>query len=342
MNIENTPISVSVIIPVYNAGEFLAETIKSVLHQSFDRFELILVNDGSTDHSGEICEEYQLTDTRIKYIHQANSGVSVARNTGLLHAVGEYIFFMDADDTLDTEFIKTSYEAAKKKESDIIIIGASFCKMMHVPALPTWAQMLKHDFLKQYPDVRFPEHIQPCEDGLFSHRLFALTANIGLNPDGIYHYRHHENQNHLKINENCWKVIRQIPEWFEILDRFYTENNLLHSKALHLSLFIEHEPFELRYLAMPLDKEQKVVLHDLIKTYMSKVLSYLSEEEKEVLSQPFLYFIHSKDPDDFDRFYGKYIQQRKIRKKISLFFVKFIPFKKLRRELRKTIGEKFK
>lgn len=341
MNIEKNTVSVSIIIPVYNAGEFLDETIKSVLRQSLKSFELILVNDGSTDHSGSICREYQLSDRRVKYIDQANSGVSVARNTGLLHATGEYIFFMDADDTLDSELIKTSYDVAKVKDSDIVIIGESFCKLIaHVTALPTWAQMLKFDFLKKHPSIRFPENIQPCEDGLFSHQLLALTTNIGLNPHGIYHYRHHENQNHLKINENCWKVIHQVPDWFDILHQFYTENNLFQSHALHLAFFVEHEPFEFRYLAMPLTKEQKVILHRLMTTFMSKVLPYLSEENKSLLSKPFLYFISSNHVDDFDRFYIRYTRQRRIKKNIYLFLIRFIPLKKLRRELRKSIAEK--
>lgn len=343
MNIKKNHISVSVIIPVYNAEKFLAETINSVLHQSFDDFELILIDDGSTDSSGKIGEEFMLLDRRIKYIYQINSGVSIARNSGLGRANGEYIFFMDSDDTLDVNFIKTSYEVAKKKEYDIVVIGEFFCeKMPRIAALPTWAQMLKAEFLKRNTEIRFPEDIQPCEDGLFSHQLLALSPNIGLNPNGIYHYRHHENQNHLKINENCWKVVHQIPVWFDILNQFYTKNNLLPSHALHLALFIEHEPFELRYLSMPLDHEQKVVLLNLIKTFMARVLPYLSDEDKKLLSKPFLHFINSNEVSDFEIFYKGYTKQRKIKKKISLLLIKFIPFKKLRRELRKTIGEKFK
>lgn len=342
MSTDKNHISVSIIIPVYNAGKFLAETIKSVLNQSLDNFELILVNDGSTDNSESICEEYERLDNRIKYFYQTNAGVSIARNNGLLHANGEYIFFMDSDDTLDSEFFKTSYEIAKKENRDILIIGESFCKRMpHVTALPTWAQMLRFDFLKKYPKIRFPEHIQPCEDGLFSHQLLALTTNIGVNPDGIYHYRHHEDQNHLKINENSGKVIKQIPTWFEILNKFYTENNLFKTDSFHLALFVEHEPFEFRYLEMSLNQEQKETLHNLIKIFMLKIMPNLSLEEKEKLSKPFLYFINSNNISEFDKFYIQYVKQRKRKKKIYLFFVKFIPLKNIRRKLRKTVSERF-
>lgn len=342
MNTEKNNISVSVIIPVYNAGEFLDETIESVICQSFVNFELILINDGSTDHSAFICEGYLKKDNRIQYFIQENSGVSVARNLGLSYACGEYVFFLDSDDILDSEFLKTSYNAAKKQNSDITIVGEEYCnRLPNVSALPTCAQFLSMDFLRKYPDIRFPKNIQPCEDGLLSHQLFTLTKNIGANPDGIYHYRHHENQNHLKINENCWNVIDQIPAWFDILNEFYTENNLLKSHSLHLALFIEHEPFEFRYLEMSLNQEQKITLHRLIKTFMLKVLPYLSDEDKKLLSKPFLYFINSNDINDFNQFYIEYIKRKKMRKKVYLFLIKLILLKKLRRQLRGNIGKKF-
>jgi glycosyltransferase involved in cell wall biosynthesis len=342
MHTEKNHISVSVIIPVYNAGTFLAETIKSVLNQSFKEIELIIVNDGSTDDSALICEEFLQADDRIQLVNQVNSGVSIARNNGLLLAKGDYIYFMDSDDTLDEEFIKTTYETAIKG-NDIVITGEYYCKRMpYVMALPTWAQMVRHDFLKKHPDIRFPEYIQPCEDGLFSHQLLALTTKIGLSPESIYHYRNHENQNHLKINENSWKVLHQIPTWFEILEEFYTRYDLFQSHALHLALFMEHEPFEFRYLEMPLDKDQKAYLHDLIKKFMSKnVLPYLKKKDYKVIGRPFMYFVNAADYEDFDTFYIQYLKNRAQQKKIYLFMTKFIPFKNLKRRLKKKIKEEF-
>lgn len=84
---QDKEILVSVIVPVFNTGEFLAETIESVLRQSLTRFELILINDGSTDSSALICKEYLEKDDRVKYFRQSNSGVSVARNLGLLYCL---------------------------------------------------------------------------------------------------------------------------------------------------------------------------------------------------------------------------------------------------------------
>lgn len=343
MKTESSKIFVSVIIPVYNAEKFLKETIQSVLNSTLKEHEIILVNDGCTDNSKLICEEFSLQNSNVRLINQNNSGVSVARNNGLFQAEGDYVFFMDSDDTLDSEFLKTSYEIAKKNESDIVITGEEFIKRMpNVMALPTWAQLIRLKFLKQYSDIRFPENIQPGEDGLFSHQLLALTTKIALNSNGIYHYRHHEDQNHLKINENCWKVLHQIPIWFEILEKFYTKYNLFKSHSLHLALFIEHEPFEFRYLAMPLNQEQKVFLHQIIQEFMSKnVLLHLDNEGKKMLSIRFLHFLNSKEPDDFDRLYLKYLKYRKIQKKIYLLTINIIPLSKIRKKLRKKINDQF-
>ena len=89
---------VSIIVPVYNVEQYLPRCINSILNQSFSSFELILINDGSTDKSGDICNEYEKKDSRINVIHQENKGVSHARNRGLDLATGDYIGFVDPDE----------------------------------------------------------------------------------------------------------------------------------------------------------------------------------------------------------------------------------------------------
>lgn len=343
MSPEKNKVLVSVIIPVYNVEKFLSETIESVLDQTLTDFELILINDGSTDASPEICRAYEKKDRRIHYFSQHNSGVSVARNLGLSHATGEYVFFMDSDDTIDPFFIETSYKSAKDQNSDFTIVGDHYCRMLpDVSALPTCAQFLRMEFLQQYKDVRFPENIQPCEDGLFSHRLIALTNNIGTNRHGVYYYRAHENQNNRKINENTEKIIRQIPEWFEILKAFYTRYGLYKSHALHLALFVEHEPFGLRYLNMPFAEEQQERLFKIIRNFTDEyVIPHLKKEDYSKLSLPFMYFIYSGSTFEFHEKYRKYLINRVLNRKIRLLFSKLIPFGKIRRDLRKEINIKY-
>ena len=96
---------ISVIIPVYNTENYLHRCIDSVLNSACDDFEIILVNDGSTDNSPAICEEYARRDGRIRVIHQENCGVSSARNKGLDHCRGEWIVFVDSDDFISRDFL---------------------------------------------------------------------------------------------------------------------------------------------------------------------------------------------------------------------------------------------
>lgn len=111
---------VSIIIPVYNVEKYLERCILSVLSQTHKELELILVNDGSTDQSLQICQKYETLDKRIKLVNQKNSGASAARNTGLKCASGSYIAFIDSDDYVSKNYIKNLLLAAKEKNLDLV------------------------------------------------------------------------------------------------------------------------------------------------------------------------------------------------------------------------------
>ena len=110
---------ITVIIPIYNAASFLDKCISSVLSQSYPDFELLLIDDGSTDNSGEICDHYAQKDSRVKVIHKDNEGVSSARNIGLDQAKGEWITFVDSDDWVHEDFLKKRYELAIAEDADV-------------------------------------------------------------------------------------------------------------------------------------------------------------------------------------------------------------------------------
>ena len=116
---------VSVIIPVYNVEQYLEECIKSVLAQTYENWEMILVDDGSTDCSGNICDEYQKKDERIQVVHQQGGGASVARNTGVSKANGEYIYFLDSDDWILPETLEELMTCAKKEQAQIVYFDAN-------------------------------------------------------------------------------------------------------------------------------------------------------------------------------------------------------------------------
>lgn len=115
---------VSVIIPVYNVEAYLRECVESVINQTYKNLEIILIDDGSTDSSGEICDKYAEKDSRISVVHQENGGLSVARNTGLINANGDYIYFLDSDDYIAPNTLEVLVSIAEKDNSDIVFFDA--------------------------------------------------------------------------------------------------------------------------------------------------------------------------------------------------------------------------
>lgn len=114
---------VTIIIPVYNTEKFVGRAIESVLAQTYENMEVILVNDGSQDKSGEICEEFARKDARVRVVHQNNSGVSVARNEGLAIAKGKYIQFIDSDDEIMVEMTERFVREMEDRDCDVVICG---------------------------------------------------------------------------------------------------------------------------------------------------------------------------------------------------------------------------
>lgn len=117
---------VSVIIPVYNVEPFLSKCIESVINQSYEKIEIILVDDGSIDNSGRICDEYSNKDSRIKVIHKQNGGVSETRNVGIEAATGKYVCFIDADDYVMNDYVSHLLELVTKNKSEIGITTGFF------------------------------------------------------------------------------------------------------------------------------------------------------------------------------------------------------------------------
>lgn len=114
---------ISIIVPVFNVSKYLPVSLDSILRQSFEDWECIIIDDGSTDGSGEICDSYARIDSRIRVIHKKNEGVASARNTGLTESKGEFISFIDPDDWADPTYLETLYNLINKNEADVSQIG---------------------------------------------------------------------------------------------------------------------------------------------------------------------------------------------------------------------------
>lgn len=116
---------ISVIVPVYNVEKYLDACVVSIQRQTYTHLEILLIDDGSTDESGSICDRYALEDKRIRVIHQKNAGLSAARNAGVLVCKGEYIAFIDSDDFIDKSFVESMYKVMIESESDLVCMEAA-------------------------------------------------------------------------------------------------------------------------------------------------------------------------------------------------------------------------
>ena len=114
-------VEVSIIVPVYNSEKYLEKCIESLLTQSFKNFELILVNDGSTDNSPQMCDFFANKDSRVRVIHKQNGGVSETRNIGLRHSTGRYVMFVDSDDFVHPHIVDIMFNEIENKNADIAV-----------------------------------------------------------------------------------------------------------------------------------------------------------------------------------------------------------------------------
>lgn len=114
---------ISVIVPVYNVQNYLNECVESIVSQSYKKLEIILVDDGATDNSGVICDEWKEKDNRIIVVHKKNAGLGFARNSGLEVTTGDYVMFIDSDDYIASDMIERLYDVAVKTNSDTVYCG---------------------------------------------------------------------------------------------------------------------------------------------------------------------------------------------------------------------------
>lgn len=239
----------SIVIPVYNAEKYLGECIDSVLAQSFRDFELILVDDGSKDSSGEICDEYAKKDERIKVIHQPNGGVTSARKAGVEVASTEWIMFVDADDKVTTDGLQHLVEV-QKSDSELDIIEGSyqwfypdgtsklrksiaqekgatyfnsqtFSLSLYIhngPARGPWAKIIRKSILLQSGALQLPRRFTNREDAMMLTSAARIMRKAVLLPEVVYCYR-----NQFGITAVSNKL--SIDYWSDYLE--YTEHEVL-------------------------------------------------------------------------------------------------------------------
>lgn len=236
---------ISIIVPVYNGAEFLRPCVDSILAQSFGDLEIILVDDGSTDESPEICDWYASQDKRVICIHQANAGAAAARNCGLKAAAGEYIAFVDSDDWIDQDMYETMVNAAEEHNCDLVICDclkeseAGSCIYTHeLPGgyynrdamvaqyfpqllmpdtmeypvtISNWLLLIRREIIEENR-LSFPEGMRFSEDLLFGSEVGYYAQSMTYLKDYTpYHYR----QNPASVTHTAFK-----DKWLLLLELY--------------------------------------------------------------------------------------------------------------------------
>lgn len=231
-------IGISVIIPVYNAENFLSKCISSVLDSTYKNFELILVDDGSTDNSPYICDQFAQKDNRVKIIHKRNEGVTKARIDGYNRSLGDYVTFIDADDYVSNVYLERLLNTAKQNNSDVVscqyynvrkdvsepckkmITGrfdregikrilyesnSYYIKNNKLPfAVFLWGKLFNKDILQG--SLEKGQNLWHGEDfACILHLLMHRINSITMIEDYLYYYVRHENQVTSVLREDLWK-----------------------------------------------------------------------------------------------------------------------------------------
>ena len=259
MSIRREPL-VSIVIPVYNVEKYLRQCLDSVIMQTYRSLEILIIDDGSTDTSGEICDEYGAIDNRVKVFHTENRGLSASRNIGLDNASGEYIAFIDSDDWYDEDAIYMSIEVAEKSNADIVCFqyAREYDDVSNVQKInrhkeghrkPIITEYTEESILEEYcfgssikevswnkiykkfifSDIRYPEE-RFYEDIVTTHKLLRKAKKVTCVSSALIHYRAREESismnHHLKNFQDNWWANRKRFEELTNISAKYSRSQL--------------------------------------------------------------------------------------------------------------------
>ena len=294
---------ISIIIPVYNAENYLEECLLTISQQTFNDFEILAINDGSTDRSLEILKKYQAKEPRLQVISQENKGVSAARNLGLDNAKGEYIAFVDADDWLHPETLEKYIEIAKYEHRDILISQfltkkskekqtewtienydrkeieqKIFPKFIESDVYNSVCNKLYKTELIKTANAHFPMGVRIAEDAQFNHQVFSLAQKIAETPFKTYFYREVQGSATRNVVRNdYWQsnlAIYQY-EYQKYFGNALSENtiNELKTKRFFRSImaliYIYFNPKNQLSLFQRFSKIREIVNHEVVKKVFS-------------------------------------------------------------------------
>lgn len=260
--ISDSDIKVSVIIPIYNAYDYLRPAMDSVIYQTLREIEIICIDDGSTDHSLEILKEYQKNDERIRIVTETNAGPGLARNNGLNRARGKYIAFLDADDFFEPDFLETLYERACADDLDICIArydvynsrraaftqavegdntdifegGIVTSKNEHPDRIlasttgAAWNKLFRHSFIDD-KKLSFLPDVKIYEDVYFTVTALSLAERVGKVDRVLIHHRVHTGQARNRLFRKNYALIPAV---------FIKIKEFLMSNGMYAPLFVSY------------------------------------------------------------------------------------------------------
>lgn len=290
---------ISIIVPVYQAERYLSRCLDSILTQTFTNFEVILVNDGSKDNSGKICDLYAENDNRFHVIHKKNEGVSIARQTGLDSSIGKYVIHADSDDWVEPDWLAVLYEKIEAEQADIVMCDFERIytnKKVHYVQCPTslqnedilddmlkqkiwgctWNKLIRKDCFNRY-DVSFHPQMNLWEDLYVMCLLIAHGAKVSYVPKALYHYDSTINENsivkyrkesHIRSNMIFVEVLSPIlsdarfcDDWFHIKSNIKEKIFKVNSRKYNIKKI--YEEINERYIQeasmMPLSSRRRCV-----------------------------------------------------------------------------------
>lgn len=287
---------ISVIVPVYNVEKYIKNCIDSIINQTYKNLEIILIDDGSKDNSGKICDEYTKLDNRIKAIHKKNGGLSDARNVGIDNATGKYITFIDSDDYVENDYVEYLYKLIKKYNvkmsiSSYKVICKNETKIIDMAKNNKDEKLKTQECLRKmlcekgftvsactkmyekslFSDIRFPLG-KLCEDNGTTYKLILKCENIIYGNKSNYHYYKRNNSIMTsKFTKHRLDIIDLTDEMVDVVEKEYPE----------LIDTLEKRKITVRFSILRQMVTSK--LDDEMKEKEKEIINYIKSKRKDIL-----------------------------------------------------------